>query len=137
MFEANTKILLVDDVEILRKLTRKIFSELGLKRVTEAGDGEEAWGKIEDSLRTSEPYQLIVSDYNMPKMRGVDLLEKVRAVPTLAVVPFILISADSETQAKGFLANNHTVWVNKPFTRENLVAKLENMHRQTLTRKVA
>ena len=129
MFSPETRILLVDDVEVLRKLTRKLLIEMGLVRVTEASDGEEAWSKIQESVQTRLPYELILSDCNMPKMKGTELLVKVRKLPELANVPFVLLSADSEQGHSQLLETaKNTQWVSKPFTRELLLSKLKAIH---------
>jgi two-component system chemotaxis response regulator CheY len=85
---SNLNVLIVDDLGSVRKVLRKILAELGAKQVIEAVDGEEALQKI-----TSGGYDLVISDWEMPKINGVDLIKKLRAEEKTSKLPFIMITA--------------------------------------------
>jgi two-component system chemotaxis response regulator CheY len=98
MFPPNTRILVVDDFKTMRKLVIGALGTLGLTSVVEAEDGSIAWPLIEQSAKDGQPFGLVVSDWNMPQMQGIELLKKVRAHADAAVkkTPFILVTAEAE-----------------------------------------
>jgi two-component system chemotaxis response regulator CheY len=113
--------LIVDDQQTIRSLVRSGLQQLGFQTFQEASDGE-------DGLRylLTKPYQLIISDYNMPKLDGLGLLRAVRAHPPIQKTPFIMLTgrADKELvqRAVQFGVNNYLV---KPFTVGILKEKIE------------
>lgn len=126
MFAPETKVLIVDDMLTMRKIVRKSMTEIGFKNITEADDGETAWPLIEQALAAGAPFQLIVSDWNMPKLKGIDLLRKVRATAAIAKVPFILLTAEAEkTQILEAVQAGVSNYITKPFTADTLRGKLE------------
>lgn len=126
MLPTNAKILVVDDMSTMRKLIKKSLAELGYTDVVEAVDGEDAWTKIGDALKTNKPIQLVLSDWNMPKMKGIDLLHKVRGTSGTKSLPFVLLTAESE---KDQVANATKAGVSgyllKPFTKAQLAEKIK------------
>jgi len=82
----------------MRKLVIGALAALGLLKVSEAEDGAVAWPLIEQAAAEGDPFQLIVSDWNMPQMQGIELLKKVRGSENAAVkkTPFILVTAEAE-----------------------------------------
>jgi two-component system chemotaxis response regulator CheY len=127
MFAPASKILVVDDMKTMRKLVTKQLSDLGYKNVVEADDGDKAWTCIQDALKAGQPFDLVISDWNMPKFPGIDLLREVRADNRTRTLPFLMVTAEVEksslkeamapdTQASGFLS--------KPFRVEDLKAQL-------------
>ncbi|MCF6249409.1 MAG: response regulator [Desulfobacula sp.] len=86
------KVLLVDDKASIRGAMKQILENLGLDDITEAVDGEEAWLKLNDKPinRKDQPYDLIVSDMEMPKMTGLELLKAVRESDPIKDIPFIM-----------------------------------------------
>ncbi len=130
MFPAETRILLVDDMTTMRKLVRRCLTDLGFTSVTEADDGETAWPMLESAASTI-PFQLIISDWNMPKMQGIQLLKKVRANEALKTVPFIFLTAETEkTQVMDAIQSGATNYISKPFTPQTLKEKLALVHAQ-------
>jgi two-component system chemotaxis response regulator CheY len=129
MFPAETKILVVDDMMTMRKLVRKCLSDLGLKNAVEADDGETAWPLIQKAVTDGAPFQLIISDWNMPKMKGIDLLRKVRGDDGLKATPFILLTAEAEAvQVKEALTAGVSSYIVKPFTPQAFSEKLTAVH---------
>lgn len=84
--------MLVDDKASIRGTMRRILANLGLSDITEAVDGEEAWQKLStvDKNSADPPFELIVSDMEMPRMSGLELLKAVRQDKTIKDTPFIM-----------------------------------------------
>ncbi|HEX4179845.1 MAG TPA: response regulator [Caulobacteraceae bacterium] len=118
---AALRVLIVDDQQTMRSLIRTGLQQLGFKDFAEASDGE-------DGLRAvlGRAPQLIISDFNMPKLDGLGLLRAVRSHPPISKVAFIMLTgrADRELvqRAVQFGVNNYLV---KPFTVATLKEKIE------------
>tara|TARA_R110002072_G_scaffold276051_1_gene437508 strand:- start:249022 stop:249402 length:381 start_codon:yes stop_codon:yes gene_type:complete len=91
------KILLADSIPSNRQVLRKMLSDVGFKNVIEAGDGESAFEKIEESL-AEKPVEFIISDYNLEKLNGLDFLKKVKATESTKKTPFLLITGEADQQ---------------------------------------
>ncbi|MFZ5763239.1 MAG: response regulator [Thermodesulfobacteriota bacterium] len=119
----NMKILIVDDFATMRRIVKNILTQLGYKNVIEADDGTTAL----DVLKT-EKIDLIISDWNMPKMTGLDLLKAVRGDASMANTPFIMVTAEAQ-QDNIILAVKAKVsqYIVKPFTAETLAEKLQKI----------
>ena len=119
----NMPILIVDDYKTMLKIIRNLLKQLGFTNVEEAMDGSEALGK----LREGE-FDLVISDWNMEPMTGLQLLKEVRADDRLRAVPFIIITAESKIEnvvaAKEAGVSNYIV---KPFNAATLKAKLTSV----------
>lgn len=118
--DRGIKILIVDDFSTMRRIVRNVLSQLGFTNLDEAEDGRAALDKLKNGA-----YQLVVSDWNMPKMMGIDLLKAVRADPTLKTLPFLMVTAESQKEnvieAVQAGVSNYIV---KPFTAETMEQKL-------------
>ncbi|MBM3581999.1 MAG: response regulator [Alphaproteobacteria bacterium] len=118
--DKNMKVLIVDDYQTMLRILRNLLKQLEFNNVTDASDGTKAL----EALR-KEPYGLIISDWNMVPMTGIQLLREVRADPKLKHIPFIMITAESKSEnvitAKEAGVSNYIV---KPFNAETLKAKL-------------
>ena len=119
------KILVVDDMPSVRDMVKTTLGAFGFKNVMEASDGTEAWEMIVAEAQANEPFELIVSDINMPKCNGLKLLKMIRANGTFKEVPVLMVSTESETDvimsAIEAGANNYIL---KPFTKEIMKEKL-------------
>jgi two-component system chemotaxis response regulator CheY len=113
-------ILVVDDYQTMVKILRGMLSDLGFQDVDSAHDGEEALRKMRDKR-----YGLVISDWNMEPMSGIDLLRRVRA-EMQRDVRFIMVTAESKTDhviaARRAGVDNYVV---KPFNAQTLRKKLE------------
>lgn len=96
MFARDTKILVVDDMETMLNIIKKNLYDLGLRNLVEADNGEEAWDEVGRALDHNTPIQLIISDWHMPRMQGIDLLRKVRSHSQTKSTPFIMVLAETE-----------------------------------------
>jgi len=121
--DPNMKILVVDDFATMRRIVKNILTQLGFKNIIEADDGTTALNVLR-----SEKIGLIVSDWNMPKMTGLDLLKAVRADASMANTPFIMVTAEAQ-QDNIILAVKAKVsqYIVKPFTAETLSEKLNKI----------
>ena len=117
------RILIVDDYSTMLRILRNLLRQLDLQNVDEAADGEEALFKLR-----KEKFELVISDWNMQPMTGLDLLRQVRADEKLNSLPFIMVTAESKTEnvivAKQAGVSNYIV---KPFNAETLRMKIASV----------
>jgi two-component system chemotaxis response regulator CheY len=110
-------ILTVDDSPSIRQMVRLVLSQAGYA-VTEASDGADGLEKAK-----TQPFQLVVTDLNMPRMDGLGLIRELRALPAYRGVPIVFLTTESDgglkQQAK---AAGATGWMTKPFQKEQLLA---------------
>lgn len=132
MFAPETKFLVVDDFATMRKIIKKVLSELGFKNVHEADDGKTALPMLQAAVDSPEPFQFVISDWNMPGMQGIDLLKNLRADAKFKSLPVMLVTAESE-QKNVILAVQAGVseYVVKPFNADTLKTKLQNVYNRT------
>jgi two-component system chemotaxis response regulator CheY len=121
--DMNMNILIVDDYKTMLRIIRNLLKQLGFNNVDEATDGSMALQKLRD-----KDYGLVISDWNMEPMTGIQLLREVRADSKLKALPFIMITAESKTEnvvaAKEAGVNNYIV---KPFNAATLKTKLSSV----------
>jgi len=118
--DKNMPILIVDDYKTMLRIIRNLLKQLGFDNVDEATDGSAALQKLREGK-----YNLVISDWNMEPMTGIQLLKEVRADSNLKSLPFIMITAESKTEnvviAKEAGVSNYIV---KPFNAATLKSKL-------------
>ena len=114
-------VLIVDDYSTMLRIIRNLLKQIGFEDVDEASDGTQALSKMRDKR-----YGLVISDWNMEPMTGIELLREVRADDKLNRTPFIMVTAEAKTEnvilAKKAGVNNYIV---KPFNAQTLKAKIE------------
>ena len=121
----NTKlrILVVDDFATMRRIIRNLLQDLGFSNIAEADDGNTAWPMLQNGS-----YDLLITDWNMPGMPGLDLLKAVRADARRAKLPVLMLTAEAKreqiVEAAQAGVNGYVI---KPFTAETLKAKLEKI----------
>jgi len=129
MFDPDTKVLVVDDFKTMRKIVIGALGACGLKNFTEADDGIHAWPLIEAAAKEGAPFGLVVSDWNMPQLSGIELLKKVRGTESTRATPFVLVTAEAEQknilEAVQAGVSNYVV---KPFTPATFKVKLEQVY---------
>src|SRR3989339_5250 len=91
--DKNMKVLIVDDYKTMLRIVRNLLKQLGFMNVDEATDGSMAL-----QLLRNAQYGLVISDWNMEPMTGLQLLKEVRADPKLKGVPFIMVTAESKSE---------------------------------------
>lgn len=119
--DKNMPILVVDDFSTMRRIVKTCLKQLGFENITEAEDGQVALGKLQ-----AQDFKLVISDWNMPNMMGIDLLRAVRGDAKLKVMPFLMVTAEAQKEnvieaAKAGVSN----YIIKPFTADQLQQKLE------------
>lgn len=119
----SLKTLIVDDQITIRSLLRAGLRQIGITDLLEAVDGEDALKKM---LVDPIPPKLIISDYNMPNIDGLDLLRAVRKHPPFKDIAFIMLTGQADRElvlkAKEHGVNNYLI---KPFSVESLKSKIE------------
>lgn len=120
MANPNTKFLVVDDFSTMRRIVRNLLKELGYTNVDEAEDGAIALNKLKGG-----DFEFVVSDWNMPNMDGLTLLQHIRSDPLLTTLPVLMVTAEAKKEniiaAAQAGANGYIV---KPFTAVTLEEKL-------------
>ena len=114
-------ILIVDDYNTMIRIMRNLLRQLGFSNIDEATDGKTALTKMR-----SKEYALVISDWNMEPMTGVELLRQVRSVDRYKNMPFLMVSNDAESEPRATRegANSYIV---KPFNAMTLKAKIEGV----------
>jgi two-component system, chemotaxis family, chemotaxis protein CheY len=131
-FPEKVRILIVDDMTTMRKVVHRTLNTLGYGDVTEANDGKTAWEQIGIAIQAGMAFDLIISDWNMPQVKGIDLLKQVRANPSIRATPFILLTAESEvSQLMEAVQAGVSAYLIKPFNPETLGAKLKEVYKKT------
>jgi two-component system, chemotaxis family, chemotaxis protein CheY len=122
--DKNMRILIVDDYKTMLRIIRNLLKQLGFNNIDEAIDGSSALAM----LRSGNTYGLVISDWNMEPMTGLQLLREVRADAHLKALPFIMVTAESKTEnviaAKEAGVSNYIV---KPFNAETLKTKMSSV----------
>lgn len=120
--DKDMNILIVDDYKTMLRIIRNLLKQLGFSNIDEASDGSAALNELRTSEKT---YGLVISDWNMEPMTGLQLLREVRADAKLKATPFIMVTAESKSEnviaAKEAGVSNYIV---KPFNAETLKAKM-------------
>jgi two-component system chemotaxis response regulator CheY len=121
--DTSMKILVVDDFATMRRIVKGVLKQLGFTNIIEAEDGTNAL----EELR-KEKVGLIVSDWNMPNMTGLDLLRSVRGDANLRAIPFLMVTAEGQKEnvveaVKAGVSN----YIVKPFTPETFNEKLKKV----------
>jgi two-component system chemotaxis response regulator CheY len=123
MPDKNIKFLVVDDFSTMRRIIRNLLKELGFTNVEEAEDGASALNKLQ-----SGRFEFVVTDWNMPNMSGLQLLENIRKDPNLKHLPVLMVTAEAKREnivaAAQTGANGYIV---KPFTASTLEEKLNKI----------
>jgi len=117
---SSMKVLVVDDYKTMLKIIGNLLRQVGFQHIDEATDG----GMALDKLKNGK-YDLVISDWNMEPMSGLDLLKHVRGDINLKTLPFIMVTAESKVEnvvvAKQAGVTNYIV---KPFNAQTLKSKL-------------
>ncbi|MGV8056934.1 MAG: response regulator [Smithellaceae bacterium] len=123
----DISIMIVDDNEPIRIVIRRILESEGYKHFVETEDGIAAF----DILKTQK-IDLIISDWNMAGITGIELLQKVRADQEIAKTPFIMVSVEGQNVSVDMaLQNGANDFVSKPFTKHQIIASVSRVMAQT------
>ena len=115
------KALVVDDSAVMRKILIGALGQAGISEVGEAADGEEAVAKVE-----KEDFNLVLMDWNMPRMTGIDALKAMRAAGKK--VPIIMVTTEAEkSRILDAIKSGASNYVIKPFDTGTIVAKVKEV----------
>ena len=122
-YNKDMKVLVVDDFSTMRRIVKNILRQLGFNNILEADDGSTAVGILE-----REKIDLIISDWNMPEMTGIELLRHVRSTEEIKDTPFLMVTAEAQQEniieaVKAKVSN----YIVKPFTADTLNEKIEKI----------
>ena len=123
MVDKNIKILVVDDFSTMRRIVRNLLKELEFSNVDEAEDGAMGLEKLKGGN-----FGFVISDWNMPNMDGLTMLQNIRATPAFAKLPVLMVTAEAKKEnivaAAQAGANGYVV---KPFTAATLEEKINKI----------
>lgn len=130
MFPSDTRVLVIEDMMSIRTMIKGAVQEIGFSDVLEASNGQEALEILLRERAANKPVGLILSDWRMPKMSGLELLQALRQdsryQDQFKDVPFIMVTAEGEaTKVRDAAASGVSGYIVKPFTGELLAEKLE------------
>jgi two-component system chemotaxis response regulator CheY len=121
--DLSMSVLVVDDYSTMIRIIRNLLKQLGFENIDDASDGSAALNKMR-----AKKYGLVISDWNMEPMTGLQLLQEVRADNKLKPLPFIMVTAESKTEnvvaAKQAGVSNYII---KPFNADTLKKKIESV----------
>ncbi|MBW2618719.1 MAG: chemotaxis response regulator CheY [Deltaproteobacteria bacterium] len=123
MPDLDIKIIIVDDFATMRRIVKNILKQIGFTNIEEADDGATALPLIK-----TQNFDLIVSDWNMPQMSGLELLKAVRADDQVKDTPFLMVTAEAQKEniieaVKAKVSN----YIIKPFTADTLSEKINKI----------
>ena len=137
MFPSDTRILIIDDMTMMRSLVKSQLRQIGFSKFYEANDGAKALFLLEQMKKAGNPIQLVFADWDMPVMSGITLLGVIKKNPDLKDTPFILVTAEGDpTKVKEAIALGVNNFVRKPFSAATLLEKIENVW-QSVSKKAA
>ena len=121
--DKNMKILVVDDFSTMRRIVKNILRQLNFVNIIESDDGSTALDVLQ-----REKIDLVISDWNMPKMTGLELLKVLKADDALKHIPFLMVTAEAQQEniieaVKSGVSN----YIVKPFTAETLSQKINQI----------
>jgi two-component system chemotaxis response regulator CheY len=121
--DKNLKILVVDDYSTMRRIVKNLLHDLGYSNITEADDGQSAWPLLQASS-----FDLVITDWNMPGMTGIDLLRNIRGDTRIGNTPVLMVTAEAQRdqiiEAAQAGVNGYVI---KPFTAITLREKIDKI----------
>lgn len=123
----NAAFLVVDDMEGMRSIVTSILRQIGIKNITTAANGADAWRMLQ-----TQTVDVVISDWNMPVMSGLDLLRKIRTTPRLANLPMLMMTSEAERfQVQIAIEAGVSEYMIKPFNVSALETKLKKVFDQS------
>jgi two-component system chemotaxis response regulator CheY len=124
--DLNMKVLVVDDFATMRRIVKNILNQIGLKNIIEADDGSTALEVLK-----KDKVDLIMSDWNMPKVTGLELLKAVRSDESMQDIPFLMVTAEGQKDSViQTVQAGVSDYIIKPFTADTVKEKLEKMFKK-------
>ena len=121
--DLSMNVLIVDDFATMRRILKNIIRQIGFSNIAEAENGKNAL-----KLLKSEPIDLVLCDWNMPEMAGIDLLNAVRGDAQLKSMPFVMVTAEAQKEnILEAVKAGVSSYIVKPFTAETVEEKLKKV----------
>ena len=121
--DLNMKVLIVDDFATMRRILKNIMKQIGFSNITEADNGKNALKVLK-----SQAIDLVLCDWNMPEMPGIEVLNTVRADDELKATPFIMVTAEAQKEnILEAVKSGVSSYIVKPFTAETVEEKLQKV----------
>ncbi len=126
---SGIRFLVVDDMQLMRKLVSQELARLGAKRIELAEDGRQAIEILKNTALARDPIQFVVSDWNMPNMSGLELLKVVRKISVYKDIPFLMVTAEAlVNQVQEAIASGVDNYVVKPFSPAQFEEKFKQVY---------
>ena len=124
----NKSILIAEDMPALLTVIEKILIRNGFNKVLKASDGEVAWEVMSSNLGTEDEVGLIICDWNMPNLSGLELLERMKSKDELSEIPFIMVTTEgAKTKVVEALLKGVSNYLVKPIDEDALVKKVNKV----------
>ncbi|MBW2605037.1 MAG: response regulator [Deltaproteobacteria bacterium] len=121
--DLNMKVLIVDDFSTMRRIVRNILKQIGFTNMIEADNGKNALKVLK-----KENVDLILCDWNMPEMPGIDLLKAIKSDDELKNIPFVMVTAEAQKDnIIDAVKAGVSSYIVKPFTAETVTEKLNTI----------
>ena len=121
--DLKMKVLIVDDFATMRRILRNILKQIGFTNIVEADDGNTALKELK-----KEKIDLILCDWNMPEMPGIDLLKTLKADEQLKDIPFVMVTAEAQKEnIIEAVKTGVSSYIVKPFTADTVSEKLKKV----------
>jgi len=121
--DLNMKVLIVDDFATMRRILKNIMKQIGFSDITEADNGKNALKVLK-----SQAIDLVLCDWNMPEMPGIEVLNTVRADDKLKATPFIMVTAEAQKEnILEAVKSGVSSYIVKPFTADTVEEKLQKV----------
>ena len=131
MPETYSRILVIDDFELMRAMLKNALADIGINQVFEAEDGQVAMKMIVEAYTNKKPFDAVFCDWNMPVVSGIQLLGELRSDDRFRELAFIMVTAESE---KNFvihaLSEGATDYIVKPISAATVRRKIEMLQRR-------
>lgn len=126
MFHKSTQILVVDDMPTIREMVKSQLKALGYHSLSDAEDGDRALQMLKNVKGDNPDFGLVISDWNMPGLSGIEFLKAIRSMEKFKELPFILLTSESEReQVTEAIFAGVSQYIVKPFSPKTLEAKLK------------
>jgi len=121
--DTNMRVLIVDDFATMRRILKNILKQIGFKNISEADNGKAALKELKN-----ERFDLVLCDWNMPEMPGIELLNQVRSDEQLKGIPFVMVTAEAKKEnILEAVKAGVSSYIVKPFTAETVSEKLKKI----------
>ena len=133
------KVLAVEDSPLMRDMLKIELEKIGITEITLADDGEHAWNIIMDAHENNEMFDIVVSDWHMPKLSGQELLYKIRIseFDDINTLFFIMVTSDRDSEnVSRALKIGANSYITKPINSENLKVRIETFLAERVNGKI-